>query len=210
MRIDIGDGVRLYVDIDGAGLVPDGPAMVERPTVVLLHGGPGMDHSMFKARSGVDLTDLAQVVYYDHRGNGRSDRGSPDDWNLDTWADDVVRLCDALGIEHPIVVGASFGGFVAQRYLSRHPDHPARVALICTSPRLDADVVAGAFARLGDPEAADAARRFWGGDSSAGLDYLTHCTPLSSRGIDRSGSPWADPMASETTCPDLGRGSRHG
>lgn len=41
MRIDIG-GVKLYVDIDGRALVPDGPHMLERPTVRLLHGGPGM------------------------------------------------------------------------------------------------------------------------------------------------------------------------
>ena len=39
MRVDIGDGIRLFVDVDGPGLVPDGPKMVERPTVVLLHGG---------------------------------------------------------------------------------------------------------------------------------------------------------------------------
>lgn len=44
MKINIGD-VRLYVDVDGKALVPDGPEMVERPTVLLLHGGPGLDHS---------------------------------------------------------------------------------------------------------------------------------------------------------------------
>ena len=52
-----------------------------------------------------------------------------------TWADDVVRLCDALDIEHPIVFGNSFGGFVAQRYLGRHPNHPAKVILSSTQAR---------------------------------------------------------------------------
>lgn len=178
MRVAIGDGVRLFVDIDGAGLVPDGPAMVERPTVVLLHGGPGMDHSLFKASPLRDLTDVAQVVYYDHRGNGRSDHGSPDDWTLDVWADDVVRLCDALGIEKPVVIGESFGGFVAQRYLARHPDHADRVVLCCTSPRLDVDVVAAAFGRFGGEQAADAARDFWTLGPQALGPYLEHCMPL--------------------------------
>lgn len=178
MRVEIDDGVRLYVDVDGAGLVPDGDAMRERPTVVLLHGGPGSDHSWFKAAEAPTLTDLAQVVYYDHRGNGRSDLGSPEDWTLDVWADDVVRLCDALGIERPIVVGTSFGGFVAQRYLARHPDHPARVALCCTSPRLDVEVIAAAFARFGDDRAADTARAFWTRGPEVILDYLEHCMPL--------------------------------
>jgi pimeloyl-ACP methyl ester carboxylesterase len=138
VRIDIGGGLRLFVDIDGPGLVPDGATMVERPTVLLLHGGPGSDHSWYKS-SPVELTDLAQVVYYDHRGNGRSDPGSSADWTLDVWADDVVRLCDALGIDHPIVIGESFGGMVAQRYLARHSGHPARVVLASTAPRFDLD-----------------------------------------------------------------------
>ena len=57
-------------------------------------------------------------------------------WTLDNWADDVVRLCTALGIEHPIVWGQSFGGMVAQRYLARHPAHPAKVILSSCSPHL--------------------------------------------------------------------------
>lgn len=178
MRVEIGDGVRLYVDVDGLGLVPDGPAMLERPTIVFLHGGPGFDHSVFKAAVAPDYTDVAQVVFYDHRGNGRSDPGSPDDWTLDVWADDVVRLCDALGIEKPIVIGQSFGGFVAQRYLARHPAHPDRVALCCTSPRLDVEVVTAAFARIGGERAAVAAREFWTRGPEAIWDYLEHCMPL--------------------------------
>lgn len=177
VRIDIGGGLRLFVDIDGPGLVPDGATMVERPTVLLLHGGPGSDHSWYKS-SPVELTDLAQVVYYDHRGNGRSDPGSPADWTLDVWADDVVRLCDALGIDHPIVIGESFGGMVAQRYLARHSGHPARVVLASTAPRFDLDLVTAAFDRLGGPSAADAARQFWTKGPEAILDYLVHCMPL--------------------------------
>jgi proline iminopeptidase len=97
---------------------------------------------------------------------------------LDVWADDVVRLCDALGIEHPIVIGQSFGGFVAQRYLARHPDHPAKVVLGCTSPRLDVDIIADAFERFGGPEAAAAAREFWTKGPEAILGYAEHCMPL--------------------------------
>lgn len=178
MRIEIADGVRVYVDIDGAGLVPEGPTMVERPTVVLLHGGPGLDHSVYKGTVLDGLTEVAQVVYYDHRSQGRSDPRPPDEWTLDVWADDVVRVCDALGVEHPIVIGASFGGFVAQHYLARHPEHPAKVVLACTAPRLDLDAQAAAFTRFGTPEAGATARRFFAGDPEAFGDFLTHCLPL--------------------------------
>jgi predicted PilT family ATPase len=35
--------------MSSAKLVPDGPRLRERPTLILLHGGPGMDHSSFKS-----------------------------------------------------------------------------------------------------------------------------------------------------------------
>lgn len=137
-----------------------------------------MDHSHFKHGVSYDFTDLAQVIYYDHRGNGRSDPGTVEEWRLDVWADDVVRLSDALGIDRPVVIGESFGGFVAQRYLARHPDHPSKVVLGCTSPRLDIDVVAAAFEHRGGPEAGTAARDFWTFGPEAIVPYLEHCMPL--------------------------------
>ena len=90
MLIQIEPGVRLFVDIEGPGLVPDGPSMRDMPTLVLLHGGPGYDHSGFKPAFS-RLADIAQIVYFDHRGHGRSDRCPPEQWTLDHFADDVRR-----------------------------------------------------------------------------------------------------------------------
>lgn len=160
MRIEISPGVRLFVDITGFGWVPDGPQLREQPTLILLHGGPGFDHTGFKPAFAA-LADIAQVITYDHRGHGRSDRRPPDEWTLDTWADDVVRLCDALGIVRPIVLGQSFGGFVAQRYLARHPGHAARVVLSSTSPALNLGRKLAMFERLGGAEARALAQAFW-------------------------------------------------
>lgn len=70
------NGARLYFDVEGAALVADGKTMRERTTLLLLHGGPGFDHSLFKPAFGA-LADVAQVIYLDHRGNGRSDYGDP-------------------------------------------------------------------------------------------------------------------------------------
>src|SRR5215470_6493860 len=74
MRVLVND-VRLFFDVEGAGLVPDGPIMRKRPTLLLLHGGPGFDHSTFKPAYS-SLAECAQVIYLDHRGNGWSDAGS--------------------------------------------------------------------------------------------------------------------------------------
>jgi pimeloyl-ACP methyl ester carboxylesterase len=112
------NGVRLFFDIEGTKLVPDGPLMREKPTLLLLHGGPGADHSVYRPAYSA-LSDIAQIVYLDHRGNGRSEDGPRERWTLAQWGDDVRAFCDTLGIADPIVLGASFGGMVAMSYATR-------------------------------------------------------------------------------------------
>lgn len=177
MRVRV-DDTNLFFDVEGPKLVPDGGSMRERPTLLLLHGGPGFDHSNFKPDYS-QLSDVAQLVYLDHRGNGRSERGDPSTWNLDRWADDVKGFCDALGIEAPIVLGWSFGGFVAMAYAARHPKHAAKLILQSTAARLDIERIVTAFSALGGPAAAEAARTFWTGhDDDSMMRYLEHCVPL--------------------------------
>ena len=177
MMISTAPGVRLFVDVAGPGFVPDGPLLRERPTLLLLHGGPGYDHSGFKPAFS-RLADIAQIVYYDHRGHGRSDRRPAEEWTLDTFADDVVRLCDALGIVRPIVLGQSFGGFVAQRYIARHPGHPAKVILSSTSPRMNLERKLAMFERFGGAAARHAAEAFWTAPNEATwAHYNVVCKP---------------------------------
>ena len=154
------NGVRLFFDVEGSRLVPDGPAMREKPTVVLLHGGPGIDHSIYRPLLS-SLADIAQVVFVDQRGNGRSDPGPQESWTLAQWGDDVRAFCEALGIVRPIVLGMSFGGTVALAYATRHPAHPAKLILGNT------EAAGGTyrerrvtlFERFGGPEVGALARR---------------------------------------------------
>ena len=172
------NGAKLYFDVEGAGLVPDGPRMREKPTLILLHGGPGSDHSFFKPEFG-QLADLVQVIYLDHRGNGRSEAGDPSTWTLPHWADDVKGFCDALGIRRPVVLGLSFGGFVAQSYAARHPGHPAALILVATAARMDFAVVFDAFERFGGPEARAVAEAYWTGPTpEIEARYAEVCQPL--------------------------------
>ena len=181
MKLTIAPGVRVVVDVEGAGLLPDGPRLRHKPSLILLHGGPGYDHSSFKPLF-TQLADIAQVIYLDHRGHGRSDARPLAECRLDILADDVVRLCDALGIEAPIVLGQSFGGFVAQRYIARHPKHPAKVILSSTSARLSLSRKLTMFERLGGPAARAAAERFWTApDAASWADYSRLCRPLYNR-----------------------------
>jgi pimeloyl-ACP methyl ester carboxylesterase len=128
VRIDV-NGTTLWFDVDGPSVVPDGATMRERPTLVLLHGGPGgYDHSYFKP-DFAPLTAVAQVVYLDLRDHGRSARQNPADWSFEGCADDVRAFCDVLGIATPIVYGHSMGGFVAMLYGARHPGHAGGLVL---------------------------------------------------------------------------------
>jgi pimeloyl-ACP methyl ester carboxylesterase len=184
MHISV-NNVRLYFDVEGAGLVPDGPRMREKPTLVLLHGGPGFDHTIYKPFFS-QLTDIAQVIYLDHRGNGRSDDGPRELWTLAQWGDDVRAFCESLGIEKPIVWGTSFGGMVAIAYATRHPDHPGKLAFVSTEAKGDSyiDRRIALFERLGGPEAgALARRRFRDGDIGPEVlaAWLTVAMPLYTR-----------------------------
>jgi pimeloyl-ACP methyl ester carboxylesterase len=154
------NGARLFFDVEGASLVPDGPAMREKPTLLMLHGGPGADHSIYRPDYSA-LADIAQIVYLDHRGNGRSDDGPKKAWTLAQWGDDVHAFCDALGIVHPIVLGASFGGMVALAYATRHPTHPSKLILISTAAAGGShrEQRVALFERFGGPEAGALARR---------------------------------------------------
>jgi len=163
------NGVRLFFDVEGAKLVPDGPVMREKPTVVLLHGGPGFDHSLYKPAFS-SLAETAQLVFLNHRGNGRSDPGPREAWTLAQWGDDVRGFCEALGIERPIVYGASFGGTVALAYATRHPEHPARLILVSTEAAAGTyrERRVALFERLGGPDVgALARRRFLDGHTDA-------------------------------------------
>lgn len=178
MRVRV-DDVRLFFDVEGLKLVPEGPRLRERPTVLLLHPGPGFDHAIYKVRIGPALAKDAQVVYTDVRGHGRSDRSAPGKLRLDTWADDVKGFCDALGIERPIVLGQGFGSLIAARYASRYPDHPAALVLAAPMARIVPARSVAVFDRLGGAEVGEAARAFWAEPTERTFaDYVRLCAPL--------------------------------
>jgi proline-specific peptidase len=169
---------RIFFDVVGSKLAPDGPRMREKPTLIVLHGGPGFDHSGL--RGDFDgFADIAQVIYIDHRGNGRSVPSEPSTWTLAQWGDDVRALCDALGIEKPVVLGQSFGGMVAQSYATRHPEHPRALILSSTAARMDFAVSMALFHEMGGDEALAVATRMWESGRDEEFDaYERVCMPL--------------------------------
>jgi len=127
---------RIYFDIEGAGLVPDGSRMRERPVAMVLHGGPGGDHSGFKPGMSPLAEDM-QVVYFDHRGQGRSglaDPGAdPARFTLDENVADMEALRTYLGLGPIVSIGTSYGGMVAMAHAARHPGAVSHLILIVTA-----------------------------------------------------------------------------
>ena len=162
------NNVELYFDVEGSSLSVDGGSMRSKPTLLLIHGGPGVDHTIYKPHFG-QLADIAQVVYLDLRGNGRSDHGPIEDWTLAQWGDDIRDFCNTLGIEAPIVYGASWGGTVAISYATRHPEHASKLILVSTEAKAYTHLEERVekFTRLGGPTVGELARRrFIEGDTS--------------------------------------------
>lgn len=129
------NGTRLFFDVVGSALQPTAQGMVTKPILILLHGGPGViDHTYFRPLMD-PLGEFAQVIYLDLRGQGRSARQSPDYYQVGIMADDVAAFCVELGIEQPVVLGHSFGGWVALNLAVRHPDFLGRLILLATSAK---------------------------------------------------------------------------
>jgi proline iminopeptidase len=171
------NGARLFWDSLGPALAVEADGMKPRPALIALHGGPGFDHSSMRPYFD-RFADTHQVIYLDHRGNGRSG-GEPDTWTLDQWGDDLAAFCDELGIEKPAVFGQSFGGMAAMAFATRHPDKVGKLILSSTAARMRLEDTYEIMARLGGPEAADVARQFWNDPTPRGANqYMAKCLPL--------------------------------
>jgi proline iminopeptidase len=107
-HVSIGD-TRLYLVERGQGY-----------PLIVLHGGPGLDHHMFGDYLDA-LTDDYRLILVDQRGNGRSDTTPVETWTLKQMARDVRLLAEALALDHYAVLGHSYGAFVA---LQNAVDYP--------------------------------------------------------------------------------------
>jgi len=121
-KINIGD-CELYVEEEGQGM-----------PLVLINGGPGGTHHYFHPWFS-RVKDYARVIYYDQRGCGLSDyQPGKDGYSVDQAVGDLEGIRKALGIDRWVVLGYSYGGFLAQYYATKHPESMAGLILLGASP----------------------------------------------------------------------------
>ncbi len=100
----LSDGASVFVQELGEGF-----------PLIVLHGGPGLDHTSF--RPYLDpLADEFRLLYVDERGQGRSERVDPATLSLNVFARDVDLLADALGLERFALLGHSFGAIITTKH----------------------------------------------------------------------------------------------
>jgi len=162
MRARVRD-TEIYFDVEGAGLVPDGKRMREKPVAFVIHGGPGGDHSGFKPGMS-PLAEKMQLVYFDHRGHGRSAKGDPTKYTLDENVEDMEALRLHLGLGPIVSIGTSYGGMVAQAHAARYPKSVSHLILIVTASHYGFNARARQIiAERGSPEQKAICDDLWSG-----------------------------------------------
>jgi pimeloyl-ACP methyl ester carboxylesterase len=100
-------------------------------TVLLIHGsGPGVTSYANWRLVMPALGTKFRVIAPDMVGFGFSERPQNVEYNVQTWADQTVGLMDALEIEKTSLVGNSFGGAIALRIATQHPDRIDKLVLM--------------------------------------------------------------------------------
>lgn len=121
------NGVRLHVQ----ELAPPRGGRDDKPTVVFLHGLVMDNLSSFYYTLACPAASAgANVVLYDLRGHGRSER-TPTGYTVADSVADLTALLDSLGHTGPVhLVGNSYGGTVALSFAVAHPQRIASLVLI--------------------------------------------------------------------------------
>lgn len=153
-----------------------------KPVVVFLHGGPGGDYrSLLRLAGrfdGYSLTDDYFLVFWDQRGSGLSRRHNKHSLTTDIYVTDLDSLIGRFSPGRPVfLIGESWGGMFATRYINQYPQKVAGAVLIEPGPldgvtmeRLEDDI---AGLDLGAEWVNDVAwsSQFFSPDDHARLDY---------------------------------------
>lgn len=177
MKINI-NHCHLFFEVYGSKLNITSSIVKEKPTLIFLHGGPGIaDHTLYVSFWS-RFSDIAQIIFIDQRGNGRSELCGHSTWNLKQWGDDIYAFCKTLKIHKPIVAGVSWGGHVLCSYTTRHPEQAGGLIFCDTEARFDLPRILDGFERKAGKQARIIAEAYFQNPSPENVKtYQKICVP---------------------------------
>ena len=107
------------------------------PAIVFLHGG-GLNAHTWDIVCLMLRADY-RCVALDQRGHGDSEWEPTADYSFESQIRDIEGFVEKLGLERPLLVGHSMGGFAAMGYAMRHAMKMAGLALVDVGPELSMD-----------------------------------------------------------------------
>jgi len=117
MRRRIGNKINITINNLTVSYSDHGPD--DAPVIIFIHGFP-LNKSMWNIQVEA-LKENYRVIAYDIRGHGNSDPGI-DEFSIELFVIDLLRLMEKLKIEKSILCGLSLGGYIALNAVLKHPD----------------------------------------------------------------------------------------
>jgi aminoacrylate hydrolase len=113
---------------EAAGLYYEEHGAPDAPPVILSSGLGGS--ASYWAPNIPALAEHFRVIAYDHRGTGRSDRALPARVSVDDFADDILLLIDALGLDRTHLIGHAAGGVAGLALALKAPERLDRLVVV--------------------------------------------------------------------------------
>jgi len=117
------NGAEIYYKTIGSGI-----------PIVVLHGGPGMEHTYFLPHLN-QFTDTYQFIFFDQRISGKSS------WLVDSslismeaFTSDIEAIRKHFNLKKINLLGHSWGGLLAMWYATNYPEKLESLTLVSTIP----------------------------------------------------------------------------
>ena len=127
-KIKVEDGYEVWSRSIGGG------SPGERTPLLLIHGGPGVPHQYLQNLAAL-ASPTQRVIFYDQLGCGFSDKpDEPERWHISRFVREIDLVRDALGLDHVVLLGQSWGGMLSIEYALQEPAGLKAIILSNTTP----------------------------------------------------------------------------
>ena len=167
---------KLFVDVVNKKNKVD----IDSAPLFILPGGPGANCSHFSSYKC--LQDSVNMVFFDPRGCGRSDKGKQADYSINNYIDDIEEIRQSLGINKISLLGLSYSGLCALGYAIRYPESTEKLILVASGPSHHfIETAKSKLVKIGTKEQIAASNKLWKGSFTTSEEvekYFDLMTPL--------------------------------